>query len=145
MSELASEFFVERSFPESLASKPQLSEQNYPRASSSRTHTTTPPRAQTGVMSESTSTSKSTGAFFVQAAIAFGVSLFGTGIGVFYLPLDAWQRGFLGMTMLFLVTSSFTLAKVVRDQQEASTVRVRLDEARMEKLIADHDPYRSVA
>lgn len=96
-------------------------------------------------MSETTTPSKTTSAFFAQAAIAFGVSLFGTGVGVFYLPLDAWQRGFLGMTMLFLVTSTFTLAKVVRDQQEASTIRVRLDEARMEKLIADHDPFRTVA
>jgi hypothetical protein len=44
------------------------------------------------------------------------------------------------MTVLFLVTSSFTLAKVIRDQQEAATVRVRLDEARLEKLLAEHSP-----
>jgi hypothetical protein len=51
-----------------------------------------------------------------------------------------WQRLFLAMTVLFLVTSSFTLAKVIRDQEEATTVRVRLDEARMEKLLAEHNP-----
>jgi hypothetical protein len=44
------------------------------------------------------------------------------------------------MTVLFLVTSSFTLAKVIRDQQEAATVRVRIDEARMEKLLAEYNP-----
>ena len=60
--------------------------------------------------------------------------------GILFLPLDPWQRLFLGMTALFLVTSSFTLAKVIRDQQEAATIRVRLDEARIEKLIAEHDP-----
>lgn len=38
------------------------------------------------------------------------------------------------------VSSAFTLAKVIRDQQEAVTVRVRLDEARIEKLLADCDP-----
>jgi hypothetical protein len=43
------------------------------------------------------------------------------------------------MTVLFLVTSSFTLAKVIRDQQEAATVRVRIDEARMEKLLAEYN------
>lgn len=48
---------------------------------------------------------------------------------------------FLGMSVLFLVTSAFTLAKVIRDQQEAATIRVRLDEARMEKLIAEHNPF----
>jgi hypothetical protein len=30
---------------------------------------------------------------------------------------------------------------VIRDQQEAATIRVRLDEARIEKLIAEHNPF----
>lgn len=85
--------------------------------------------------------SKSTGAFFVQAAVSFGVSFVGILGGIVYLPLDPWQRLFLAMTVLFLVASSFTLAKVIRDQQEAATIRVRLDEARMEKLIAEHNPF----
>ena len=85
--------------------------------------------------------SKSTAAFFVQAGASFGVSFLGAIGGIYFLPLDPWQRLFLGMTVLFLVASSFTLAKVIRDQQEASTIRVRLDEARMEKLIAEHNPF----
>ncbi|MGV9803201.1 YiaA/YiaB family inner membrane protein [Mycobacterium sp. NPDC003449] len=87
----------------------------------------------------------STAAYFVQAAIAFGVSFIGMLGGIYFLPLDSWQRLFLAMTGLFLVTSSFTLAKVIRDQQESSTVRVRLDEARMEKLLAEHNPFTSAA
>ncbi|RAV16163.1 hypothetical protein DQP55_04685 [Mycolicibacterium sp. GF69] len=86
---------------------------------------------------------RNTAAYFLQAAIAFGVSLLGMLGGILFLPLDPWQRLFLGMTALFLVTSSFTLAKVIRDQQEAATVRVRLDEARIEKLIAEHNPLGS--
>lgn len=86
---------------------------------------------------------KNTAPYFVQAAIAFGVSFAGAIGGIYFLPLDPWQRMFLGMTVLFLVTSSFTLAKVIRDQQEASTIRVRLDEARLEKLIAEHDPFKT--
>lgn len=84
--------------------------------------------------------SKSTSAFFVQAAISFGVSFVGLLGGIVYLPLDPWQRLFLGMTALFLVASAFTLAKVIRDHQEAATVRVRVDEARIEKLISEHNP-----
>lgn len=61
--------------------------------------------------------------------------------GIVFLPLDMWQRMFLAMTVLFLVTSAFTLAKVIRDQEEAATIRVRLDEARMEKLLAEHNPF----
>jgi hypothetical protein len=85
--------------------------------------------------------SKNTAAFFVQAAVAFGVSFLALVGGIYCLPLDLWQRSFLAMTVLFLVSSSFTLAKVIRDQQEAATIRVRLDEARLEKLIAEHDPF----
>ncbi|WP_306364664.1 YiaA/YiaB family inner membrane protein [Nocardia sp. CC227C] len=86
--------------------------------------------------------SKSTTAFLAQAAIAFGISFSASIIGILYLPLDIWQRGFLVMSLLFLVSSSFTLAKVVRDQHEASRVHSRIDEARLEKLMAEHDPFK---
>lgn len=62
---------------------------------------------------------KSTMAFLAQAAIAFVVSFSATIIGIVKLPLDIWQRGFLAMTALFLVSSTFTLAKVIRDMHEA--------------------------
>lgn len=86
---------------------------------------------------------KNTPAFFLQAVIAFAVSSTGLLIAVFYLPLDAWQRAFLGMTALFMITSAFTLAKVIRDQQEGSSVISRLDEARLERLLAEHDPFKT--
>ncbi|WP_280496528.1 YiaA/YiaB family inner membrane protein [Nocardia asiatica] len=96
-------------------------------------------------MSTSTARTKATAAYVAQAAIAFGISFAGAGIGICALPLDIWQRGFLGMSMLFLVTSTFTLAKVVRDQHEAATIHGRIDQARMDKLLAEHDPFNSVA
>ena len=86
-----------------------------------------------------------TAAFFVQAAIAFAVSLATACVGILYLPIDPWQRGFLAITLLFLTSSTFTLAKVVRDRQELTTVRARIDEARVDKLIAEHDPFNRVA
>ncbi|MFW0787306.1 YiaA/YiaB family inner membrane protein [Gordonia sp. CPCC 206044] len=86
-----------------------------------------------------------TAAYYLQAAIAFAVSLGTAIIGILYLPIDAWQRGFLGITLLFLTSSTFTLAKVVRDRQEQTSVRARLDEARMDKIMADHDPFNRVA
>ncbi|MFI9506017.1 YiaA/YiaB family inner membrane protein [Nocardia sp. NPDC052566] len=88
---------------------------------------------------------KTTSAFIAQAAIAFGVSFLATGIGIFYLPLDIWQRGFLAMSVLFLVTSTFTLAKVIRDQQESASFLNRIDEARLQKFIAENDQFKSAA
>lgn len=95
-------------------------------------------------MTTTTPAAKPTTAFFVQSAIAFGVSSGALLIGAFYLPMDAWQRGFMIVGTLFLITSCFNLAKVVRDQQEANSIRVRVDEARLDKLMAEHDPLRSV-
>jgi hypothetical protein len=44
--------------------------------------------------------------------------------------------------MLFTVSSAFTLAKVVRDRQEESFVANRVDRARVDKLLAEHDPFK---
>jgi hypothetical protein len=41
------------------------------------------------------------------------------------------------------VSSSFTLAKVIRDAQESNAVVTRVDEARLERLLAEHDPFRT--
>jgi hypothetical protein len=89
-----------------------------------------------------TSQSKPSAAFFVQAILSFTVSLGALIIGIMSLPVGMWIRGFLAVGLLYVVTSTFTLAKVVRDQQEATSVHGRIDQARIEKLLSDHDPYR---
>ena len=63
-------------------------------------------------------TTKNTSAFYAQAAISFGVALLGLAFAALYMPGDPWMRAFIAMTTLFLVSSSFTLAKVIRDNQE---------------------------
>jgi len=83
---------------------------------------------------------KTTAAFLVQCIVAFGISFVATVVGILFLPLDPWQRLFLTMSTLFLVSSTFGLAKVIRDTQEAAAMRVRIDEARMEQYLADHHP-----
>ncbi|WP_148575194.1 YiaA/YiaB family inner membrane protein [Nocardioides caldifontis] len=88
-------------------------------------------------------TSRTTTAFYAQAALSFGIALLAVVLGICYLPVDPWQRAFLAMGALFLVSSSFTLAKVVRDNQEQTQVVARLDEARVERLLAEHDPFKA--
>jgi hypothetical protein len=85
---------------------------------------------------------RTTTAFYVQAAVSFGVSLVATILGIAYLPVGGWVRAFLGLGLLFVVTSAFTLAKCIRDQQEDSTVVNRVDQARLDKLLAEHDPFK---
>ncbi len=86
---------------------------------------------------------KTTTAFYFQAAVSFGVALVAVIIGLAYLPVDTWVRAFFGLASLYLVTSAFTLAKVIRDQQETTAVVSRVDQARLEKLLAEHDPFRT--
>ena len=85
-----------------------------------------------------------TAAFYAQAAISFAVSFGAVLVGIAYLPGDGWMRSFLAVSVLYVVTSSFTLAKCVRDHQEQNRVVQRVDEVRLEKFLADHDPFKPV-
>jgi hypothetical protein len=76
-----------------------------------------------------------------QAAIAFGIALLAVAYGIAKLPLDGWARGFLGLGLVFVTSSAFTLAKVIRDRQDMQEVTTRVDKARLDKLISEHDPF----
>ena len=89
--------------------------------------------------------SRNTNAFFLQAGISFAVALLTMIFAVFYLPVDAWIRAFLGLGIMYLTTSTFTLAKCVRDAQEDQAVHARIDQARVERLLAEHDPFKAVS
>ena len=86
---------------------------------------------------------KVTNAFYAQAVASFAISLIAVAIGVYYLPVGGWVRAFLGLGLLYVVTSAFTLAKTVRDAQDSGTVVRRVDQARIDKLLAEHDPFTS--
>ena len=88
---------------------------------------------------------RNTNAFFLQAGVSFAVALLTMIFAIFYLPVDGWIRAFLGLGTMFLTTSSFTLAKCVRDAQEDQYVVSRLDQARVDKLLAEHDPFKAVS
>jgi hypothetical protein len=89
--------------------------------------------------------SKNTNAFYLQAGVSFGVALLTMIFAVLYLPVDPWVRAFLGLGVMYLTTSAFTLAKCVRDAQENQSVYARLDQARVDKILAEHDPFRAVS
>ena len=89
--------------------------------------------------------SRTTAAFQAQAWISFAIALLSMVFAVLYLPVDPWVRAFLGLGTLYLTTSAFTLAKIIRDQQESSSVTMRLDQARVDKILAEHDPFRQAS
>jgi hypothetical protein len=85
---------------------------------------------------------RTTVAFFVQSVISFAVSLTVTIIGIGYLHDSRWVRAFLALGLLYVVTSTFTLAKCVRDRQEETAIVSRVDQARLDKLLAEQDLLR---
>ncbi|WP_042434798.1 YiaA/YiaB family inner membrane protein [Streptacidiphilus anmyonensis] len=86
--------------------------------------------------------SGTTGAYYAQAVLSFALALGAMVVGIAFLDTDAWIRAFLGLGMLYLVTSAFTLAKVVRDRQDETRYTTRIDQARLDKLLSEHDPFR---
>jgi hypothetical protein len=79
-------------------------------------------------------------AWIAQTWVSFVVAVGVTAIGIWHLPVDAWIKAFLAMGLLFSVGSALTLAKTTRDMHEATRLTARIDEARVSRLIAEHDP-----
>lgn len=84
--------------------------------------------------------SEHSGAWIIQTWASFILSVVVTSLGIYHLPVDGWQKAFLGMGLLFTVGSTFTLSKTVRDQHEQQRITARIDEARVTKLLAEVDP-----
>ncbi|MFF8832793.1 YiaA/YiaB family inner membrane protein [Streptomyces sp. NPDC015131] len=95
-------------------------------------------------MSDTPVKQQNTAAYYGQAVASFAVALGAVAVGIVNLDADAWVRAFLGIAVLYLTTSAFTLAKVVRDRQEAGQIVSRVDQARLEKLLAEHDPFQKL-
>jgi hypothetical protein len=67
-------------------------------------------------------------------------------VAVCYLPADPRPKAISrALGTLFLTTSAFSLAKCVRDAQENQYVVSRIDQARVDRILAEHDPWKEVA
>jgi hypothetical protein len=95
-------------------------------------------------MESTAPTAKNTAAFYAQSAIAFGLALLTMLVAVYCLPGDPWPKAFLALGTVYLTTSAFSLAKCVRDAHESQYVVSRLDQARVDRILADHNPWKEV-
>jgi hypothetical protein len=82
---------------------------------------------------------KDSPAWIIQTWAAFILSISMTSFGVINLPVDNWVKGFMGMGLAFSVGSTFTLAKTTRDVYETKRLTSRIEEAKVEKLLSQHD------
>ena len=78
-------------------------------------------------------------AWVIQTWLSFVISLSATSIGILYLPVDVWIKGFMGMGLTFSVGSTISLTKTQRDIHEAKKLTIKIEEARVEKILTEHD------
>lgn len=67
----------------------------------------------------------------------FAAAIFMTALGIWAMPVELMVKGYMMMSAVFLIGSTFTLAKTVRDEHEAKRFAARIDEARTEKLLME--------
>ena len=74
--------------------------------------------------------------FFVK--VSFTCALAGMIFGIAVMPVEIWMRGYMILGTLFLVGSTFTLAKTMRDEFENNKLVNQIAQARAEKLLQEY-------
>ena len=75
--------------------------------------------------------------FFVK--LAFAVAVGATMMGIYMLPGELLVKGYFMISSLFLVFSTITMSKTIRDKPESDRLHNRISEARTTKIIRDMD------
>ena len=75
---------------------------------------------------------------FVSFVIAAGM----LAIGIFFMPADIWIKGYMSMAAVFTVGATFTLAKTLRDEHEASRLINKIEDAATERVLREAVPGR---
>ena len=81
--------------------------------------------------------------FFVR--INFAIAMAAMFIAIIMSPIETLVQGFLAMGTLYLVASTFTFAKTVRDEFEGQKLINKLAEARAEKLLKEYEREAAAA
>jgi hypothetical protein len=59
------------------------------------------------------------------------------GVGILFLPLELWAKGYLAMGVVALIQSCITMTKTMRDVHESSKLVNRIEDARTERLLME--------
>ena len=89
-------------------------------------------------MSDLNYTIKDSGAWRMFTIAAFAVAAAMQAGGIYFLEASFAAKGFYAMSAIMLVHTSITIAKTLRDEQEANRMINRLEDARTEKLLTEY-------
>ena len=71
--------------------------------------------------------------------IAFATAMAATVIGIYMLPGPLVVKGYFLVSSMFLVFSTITMSKTIRDGHESQRLHNRISEARTSKMIRELD------
>lgn len=74
--------------------------------------------------------------FYVKASFAIGVLAMGAGI--LFMPGGLMVQGYFALCALFLVSSTITLSKTLRDDHEARRLINRISEAKTSRILKEY-------
>ncbi|MCG8316084.1 MAG: hypothetical protein MI976_22960 [Pseudomonadales bacterium] len=74
--------------------------------------------------------------FFVKSS--FVIALIAMTVGILFGPQDFMVKGYLAMSALFLVSSTITLSKTMRDEHESQRLLHKISEAKTQQLIKEY-------
>ena len=69
--------------------------------------------------------------------VSFAASAFMVSVGVFYLPIDLWMKGYLTMGIVMMLQACVTLTKTIRDMHESGKLVNRIEDAKAERLLME--------
>ena len=71
--------------------------------------------------------------------VQFGAAVLALVIGLWYLPVEPWVVAYLGMGNLLLLSATVTLTKTMRDLHEGGRLVSKVEDAKLERILAQHD------
>lgn len=86
-------------------------------------------------MIESVQSNSKSWLFFVKTS--FAIAVMAVGCGVLFAPVDYLVKGYLGISALFLVSTTITLSKTLRDEHESQRLISKIAEAKTQQLIKE--------
>lgn len=79
-------------------------------------------------------------AWIALTKIQFGLAAGAMAFGLWYLPVEPWIVAYLSMATLLLLSSAVALTKTLRDVHEGGRIVSRVEQARIDRILASEDP-----
>ncbi len=73
--------------------------------------------------------------FYVKTS--FAIALGAVAAGIFLMPADLLVKGYFGISTLFLVSSTITLSKTMRDEHEAQRLLSKISDAKTNQILRE--------